>query len=139
MIPAESSGRRQTVALFNASDDTVEMVQGMLNASGLSCLIGCHFADLKRGRIDFERYLTRHNPDVVIVDISPPYQENWAFFLTLREMPVMEGRVLVLTTTNKKRLDEVIGADSATIEIVGKPYDLEQISAAIHSALGPRP
>jgi DNA-binding response OmpR family regulator len=139
MIPAASTGRGQTVALFNASDDTVEMVQGMLNASGLSCLVGCHFADLKTGRIDFERYLTRRNPDVVIIDISPPYQENWAFFLTLREMPVMEGRALVLTTTNKKRLDEIIGTDSMSIEIVGKPYDLGQISAAIHSALGQRP
>lgn len=127
------------MALFNASDDTVEMVQGMLNASGLCCLVGCHFADLKTGRIDFERYLTKHNPDVVIIDISPPYQENWAFFLTLREMNVMKGRGLVLTTTNKRRLDEIVGTDSSSIEIVGKPYDLGQISAAIHSALGQRP
>jgi len=139
MVQAANTGRAHTVALFNASDDTVEMVQGMLNASGLSCLIGCHFADLKRGRIDFERYLTKHNPDVVIIDISPPYQDNWAFFLTLREMKAMQGRGLVVTTTNKKRLDEVIGTDSATFEIVGKPYDLGQISAAIHSALGQHP
>jgi hypothetical protein len=46
---------RQVVALFNASDDTVEMVQRMLDASGFNGLIGCHFSDLKKGRIDFAR------------------------------------------------------------------------------------
>jgi DNA-binding response OmpR family regulator len=138
MVQAADTDRGQIVALFNASDDTVEMVQGMLNASGLNCLIGCHFADLKSGRIDFERYVTTHNPDVVVFDISPPYDKNWAFFLTLREMTVMEGRGLVVTTTNKKRLDEIIGTDSATFEIVGKPYDLGQISAAIDTALRQR-
>jgi DNA-binding response OmpR family regulator len=123
------------VALFNASDDTVEMVLSMLNASGLSCLVGCHFADLKKGRTDFSRYLARHDPRVVIFDISPPYEENWAFFETLRDAKAMEGRGLVLTTTNKKRLDEILGADSAAFEIVGKPYDLGQIRHAIDAAL----
>jgi DNA-binding response OmpR family regulator len=131
------SGRvsNQVVALFNASDDTVEMVQKMLNASGLSCLVGCHFADLKNGRIDFSSYLARHDPRVVIFDISPPYTENWAFFQTLRDTIAMEGRGLVVTTTNKKRLDEVVGTDSAAFEIVGKPYDLNQIRNAIELAL----
>ena len=44
---------RQVVALFNASDDTVDMVQRMLGASGFSCLVGCRFADLKKGIVDF--------------------------------------------------------------------------------------
>jgi len=125
----------QVVALFNASDDTVEMVQQMLNASGLSCLVGCHFADLKRGRIDFSRYMAQHDPQVVVFDISPPYEENWAFFQTLRDTKAMDGRGLVITTTNKKRLDEMLGADSAAFEIVGKPYDLNQIRNAIDAAL----
>jgi DNA-binding response OmpR family regulator len=125
----------RVVALFNASDDTVDMVQRMLGASGYSCLVGCHFADLKKGVIDFGRYLGKHDPDVVIFDISPPYKENWAFFKTLRDGKAMEGRGLVLTTTNKDRLDETIGDDSKAFEIVGKPYDLDHIELAIHAAL----
>jgi DNA-binding response OmpR family regulator len=126
----------QVVALFNASDDTVEMVQKMLGASGFSCLIGCHFSDLKKGRVDFDRYLSQHEPAVVIFDISPPYQENWNFFTGLRDSKAMDGRGLVLTTTNKARLDEAVGDNSKAFEIVGKPYDLDQITAAIHTALG---
>jgi len=135
MVQAATPPRKQVVALFNASDDTVDMVQRMLDASGFNCLVGCHFADLKRGRIDFARYLAQHRPEVVVFDISPPYSENWAFFQTLRSGAAMEGRGLVLTTTNKDRLDEAVGADSEAMEIVGKPYDLGQIKDAIFAAL----
>jgi DNA-binding response OmpR family regulator len=123
------------VALINASDDTVEMVQRMLSASGIDCLTGCHFADLKKGNVDFGQFLAKYDPQVVIFDISPPYAENWKFFKTLRDAKSMGGRGLVLTTTNKDRLDEIVGEDSTAIEIVGKPYDLQQITAAITAAL----
>jgi DNA-binding response OmpR family regulator len=135
MKQAVSTPARQVVALFNASDDTVEMVQRMLDASGFDCLVGCHFADLKKGTIDFARYLGEHEPQVVIFDISPPYKENWDFFKTLRDGEAMEGRGLVLTTTNKERLDETVGRDSEAFEIVGKPYDLDQFKDAMHAAL----
>ena len=127
--------RSPVVALFNASDDTVEMVQHMLRASNVQCLIGCHFSDLKKGLIDFAQYVRDHDPQVVIFDISPPYAENWQFFKTLRDDRAMQGRGLVLTTTNKLRLDETVGSDSQAFEIVGKPYDLDQINAAIAAAL----
>jgi DNA-binding response OmpR family regulator len=136
MIQATSTTpTKHVVALFNASDDTVEMVQRMLDASGFDCLVGCHFSDLKKGAIDFVRYVDKYEPEVVIFDISPPYKENWAFFTTLRDGKAMEGRGLVLTTTNKERLDETAGKDSEAFEVVGKPYDLDQITVAIHAAL----
>jgi DNA-binding response OmpR family regulator len=120
------------VALFNASDDTIDMVQNLLTASGGDqTLIWCHFADLKKGVVDFGKYLDKHNPEVVIFDLSPPYDENWQFFKTMRDSKAMKGRGLVLTTTNKARLDEVLGQDSHALEVVGKTKDLQQIDAAI--------
>jgi DNA-binding response OmpR family regulator len=123
------------IALFDASNDTVEMVRRMLDASGLGCLVGCHVSDLKKGALDFARYLDAHEPDVVILDISPPYRANWDFIKTLRESRAMEGRGVVLTTTNRKRLNEATGADSEPFDIVGKPYNLEQIKTALQTAL----
>src|SRR3984893_14394387 len=120
------------VALFNASDDTIDMIQTLLKqAGGAQSLVWCHFADLKKGVVDFKRYLNKHNPEVVIFDISPPYDENWQFFKTMRDADVMRGRGSVLTTTNKNRLDEVLGTDSHALEVVGKVKDLQQIQAAI--------
>jgi DNA-binding response OmpR family regulator len=122
------------VALFNASDDTIDMVQKLLTESGGDqTLIWCHFADLKKGIVNFEKYMNRHNPEVVIFDLSPPYDENWRFFKTMRDAKTMQGRGMVLTTTNKNRLDEVLGEDSHALEVVGRPKDLQQIDAAIQA------
>src|ERR1700687_2606513 len=122
------------VALFNASDDTIDMVQRLLTKSGGDqTLIWCHFADLKKGIIDFDKYMDKHNPEVVIFDLSPPYDENWYFFTTMRDANAMKGRGFVLTTTNKDRLDEVLGEDSQALEVVGRPKDFKQIGAAIKS------
>src|SRR6266851_4844966 len=120
------------VALFNASDDTIDMIQTLLTqAGGAQTVVWCHFADLKKGVVDFKKYLNKHNPEVVIFDISPPYDENWHFFKTMRDSDIMRGRGSVLTTTNKNRLDEVLGTDSHALEVVGKPKDLNEIQWAI--------
>ena len=119
------------VALFNASDDTVVMVERLLKEIGGQTLVWCHFADLKRGHIDFTEYVTTHNPEVVIFDLSPPYDENWKFFKTIRDSNLMRGRGSVLTTTNKARLDEVLGTDSHALEVVGRAEDLKLIREAI--------
>src|SRR5580704_19712815 len=93
------------VALFNASDDTIDMVQRLLTASDRGqTLIWCHFADLKKGIVNFEKYMDKHNPEIVIFDLSPPYDENWQFFKTMRDANTMKRRGVVLTTTNKARL-----------------------------------
>ena len=108
MTQAGSARSRQVVALFNASDDTVEMVQRMLDASDFNCLIGCHFSDLKNGRIDFAQYLARHDPDVVVFDISPPYKENWDIFTTPRDGKPMAGRSLVLTQRTRRDSETLV-------------------------------
>jgi len=130
----EAPPSRQVVALFNSNHDTVELVARMLNTAGHFCLDTCHFSDLRAGNVDFNAYLTTHNPTVVIFDISPPYDENWEFFTTMRDSKAMEGRGIVLTTTNKMRLDEFVRKDSTAIEIVGKPYDFKSIVKAIEAA-----
>jgi DNA-binding response OmpR family regulator len=120
------------VALFNASDDTIDMIQAILTTSdSAQTLVWCHFADLKKGIVNFKKYLQKHNPEVVIFDISPPYDENWHYFKTMRDSESMKGRGSVLTTTNKNRLDEVLGSDSHALEVVGKPEDLKLIRAEI--------
>ena len=86
---------------------------------------------MKKGIVDFGKYMDKHNPEVVIFDLSPPYDENWRFFKTMRDAETMKGRGIVLTTTNKARLDEVLGEDSHALEVVGRPKDLQQIDAAI--------
>ena len=131
-MPGSTKTAEGMVALFNASDDTIDMIQKLLTDSGGDqTLIWCHFADLRLGVVDFQRFMDKHNPEVVIFDLSPPYAENWRFFTTMRDHQTMRGRGIVLTTTNKNRLDEVVGRDSRALEVVGRPEDLQLIDAAI--------
>lgn len=124
-----------TVAIFSASDDTVAMIQALLTeARGNQSLIQCPFADLKRGITDFRKYLDQHNPEVVIFDISPPYAENWAFFATVRDHAVMQGRGVVLTTTSKMELDELAREELYALEVVGGLVDRALILAEIKTA-----
>jgi CheY-like chemotaxis protein len=123
-----------TVAVFNASDDTVEMLQLMLSLRGYRAL-GGHVDDVKSGELDFIEFLTTHTPAAIIWDIAPPYDRNWAFFKLVRSLSPLEDCALVLTTTHKQHLDALVGHDSGAIEIVGKPYDLQLIVDAVARAI----
>jgi CheY-like chemotaxis protein len=124
----------KTVAVFNASDDTVEMLKALLTLRGYRALDG-KVDDVKSGRLDFVAFLEQHKPDAIIWDIAPPYDRNWHFFQLLRTSRPLGRCSLVLTTTNKHHLDSLAGRDTGAIEIVGKPYDLEVIVDAVHRGL----
>jgi len=132
-----------TVAVFNASDDTVEMLKALLTLRGYRAVDG-KVDDVKSGRLDFVAFLDQFNPAAIIWDIAPPYDRNWRFFQLLRTSRPLGRCSLVLTTTNKQQLDSLVGRDTGAIEIVGKPYDLQVIVDAVQrgiesaDACGPR-
>lgn len=122
------------IAVINSNEDTVEMLRNCLMSNGFSAIVTGHIRDFKSGEEDFPRFLEQHDPAVIIYDVSLPYDKNWRFLRLLLDSESMRGRKMVLTTTNKQRLDELVGPTD-TFEIVGKPYDLEKIVSAVKTAL----
>ena len=122
------------VAILNSSEDTVEMLRIQLENAGM-VTVGGHVPDIKRGKLDFQDFVGRHRPDVIVWDIGPPYEENWTFFNLVRTTDAAREVRFVLTTTNRDRLLKVCG-DCDPVEIVGKPYDLDQVTKAVQDALG---
>ena len=94
-----------------------------------------HVADIKRGTTDVVAFVETHDPRVFVWDISIPYEDNWRFVHMLMGHERIQGRRFVLTTTNRRALEALVGP-TETIEIVGKPYDLEQIVTAVKRAAG---
>jgi CheY-like chemotaxis protein len=122
-----------TVAVFNSSEDTVELLRMTFEEAGFQT-VGGHVPDIKHGRLDFVGFLEQHQPAAVVIDISMPYAENWNVVRLLRDTAAMQGRALVLTTTNKRALDELVGPTD-TIEIVGKPYDATVVLEAVRKSI----
>ena len=124
----------RTVAIFNASDDTVEMLKVLFTERGYRALDG-EVDMVKSGALDFVAFMGAQKPDAIVWDIAPPYDRNWSFFKLLRTADVLKNCHVVLTTTHKEHLDSLAGQDTGAIEIVGKPYDLQAIVDAVTRGL----
>ena len=133
------SGRPDVVAVVNTSPDVVDMLRLTLEHAGI-VVVSALTWEIRDGEIDLERFITQHEPKVVLYDIAPPYESNWLLFEHIRGMPVMEGREFILTTTNANQVQRFAkGSHSPVYEIVGKPFDLGQIVTAVREALKSRP
>ena len=122
------------VAVFNTNDDVVELLRIVLENAGF-VVISAHVDRIKRGEVDLEHFVTQHQPKVIVYDIPPPYDRQWAFLNHMRRLPFLRDIPFVLTSTNAAKLRELVGTDEMIYEIIGKPYDLEQIVTAVKNSL----
>ena len=98
----------RTVAIFNSSDDTVDMLSVLLTLRGYRA-ISARADDVKSGELNFIDFLSAQKPDAVVWDIAPPYDRNWNFFTLVRSIGPLQRCPLVLTTTHRHHLDAVAG------------------------------
>lgn len=122
------------VAVVNNSDAILETISQFLEESGYFP-IPVHGRNFLVQVESLEQFLAEQAPQVIIWDIAPPYDTNWQYFKVVKTLPAMQNRPCIVTTTNLARLQEIMDAPEQVVEIVGKPYDLEQLLDAIKKAL----
>ncbi len=129
------NGSDGVVAVFNSSEEVINLLKLVLQEEGFAVVSG-HVPELKSGQQDIAAFFAEHDPQVIVYDVSLPYQANWQFFQWVKRLGEDQGRRFVVTTTNKRALDELVGRTPA-FELVGKPFDLDQIVGAVRRAMLP--
>src|SRR5215831_11707624 len=127
--------RVPVVAVLNTNDDIVEMLRTLLEQAG-HVVVSAHLDAIRRGEQSLVDFLEEHDPELVVYDLVPPYDRSWRFLEHLSGTPAMRGRKFIITSTNAARTKEIIGDVAHVYEIVGKPYDIDQIVNAVRGALG---
>jgi len=125
-------------AVINSSNDIVDMLRTAMEPAGI-VVVSAFTHEIRDGHVDLGRFLRLHDPKVVVYDIAPPYEPNWNLFRHLCRTTEMRERQIVLTSTNPDRVLELPNAPHQVYEIVGKPFDLEQIVRAVKEATRARP
>jgi len=122
------------IGIANTSEDIIELLRLACERQGWTTA-AIHLPEVKAGRASFEEFLHLHDPAGLIIDIAPPYDDNWRFVTHLRGLPAMRGRRVVVTTTNVRHLAGLEGEDTGAIEIIGKPNDIQEVVDAMRRAL----
>ncbi len=126
------------VAILNTNDDVVELLRMNFEKAGLVA-VSAHLDDARRGSLSLRDFVAEHDPQVVVYDLAPPYDQYWRFLDHIRSMPYMQGRTVVVTSTNVARATELMTTSEPVFELVGKPYDIDQLTDIVREASRARP
>jgi CheY-like chemotaxis protein len=133
-----SASRLLVAAIFNTSPDIVDLLRRAFEPAGI-VTVSVLTHQIREGVVDVDSFLHQHDPKVVVYDIAPPYDANWQLFQHICRMEGMRKRPIVLTSTNTRHVEQLAGRDEKIYEVVGKPFDLEQIVRAVKEAARARP
>jgi CheY-like chemotaxis protein len=133
-VPPPSDASLPTVAVINGLQDTIDMLRFVLEEAGFR-VVDAQARDVRRGEVDLAEFVQRHDASVVLYDIAIPYEENWRALQSWRASPALAKTPFVVTTTNQRALEGVVGPTDA-VEVIGKPYDLHRVVDAIQRAVG---
>jgi CheY-like chemotaxis protein len=117
------------VAIFNTSEDTTDLLRIVFENAGF-VVVTAFTNHLRDGKVDLEAFMRQHQPRVIVWDIAVPYEQNWRLYEHMRSAPACRGVSFVVTTTNVRYVQKLAG-DEEVHEIIGKPYDLNQIVEAV--------
>ena len=97
--------------------------------------VSAHVSDIRRGVLDFGSFLREHDPQVIIVDLPPPYDRSWLMFQHLRT--IESARRSALRADQHQSIQGCGGgsAGPAGARSHRQAYDLQNIVEAVRQAI----
>ncbi len=117
--------------------DTVDMLKDVLQRAGFMVVSAFYLGDRPRVA-QSQRLPDDESPESDRLRHRAPLRQNWAFLQHLRAT-ILDGYQFVLTSTNVRYVESLVGRDERVYEVVGKPHDLDAIVRAAKEAARARP
>jgi len=116
-----ASSKPPVIFVVNSSEETVDALRNCFEDEGYNTA-SMHVDEIRKGSQDVVTFVAKHAFDVAVWDVAPPYDHNWNFLKLVRkafpELP------FVITTTNKKALEDFVGKKTEAIELLGKVLEV---------------
>ena len=125
--------KKPRLLVANGNDDVLAALDDVLSDNGYEVKT-VHVRAIRMGEIDFAQVFREFKPAAAIVDIGPPYPDNWAFAQTLVKHVASAHVPFLWTTTNARALTEFTGA--RVDALILKPYDLDHLLERVKLAIG---
>ena len=132
MRTKDSGVGRLRLAILNDSPHVVQLLCDWFRQHGHRCATRM-VADMPLAHVEVEQFINEYRPDVVVYDVPMPYGSSWDLLDVIRATPTLQSQPFVITTRNKRKLEQVVGRTSA-IEIAGQPADLRRLLKAVERA-----
>lgn len=121
------------VAVLNTSEEITSVLSELMIEHGFdTCDMFTY--KFKNGEVDFGEFIQENKPDVILYDIALPYKENYLLFQKLSAKEIVKDILIILTTTNKDALESIVKV-TGVFEIVGKPFDLKELTEKVKKAV----
>ena len=123
---------RLRLVVLNDSAPVLKMLCAWLQERGHHCETAL-LADMPQAQDEVGRFIHKHRPDIVIYDVGMPYSSSWDLLEVIRAAPAHQSQPFVITTPNKRKLEQAVGPTSA-LEIGGPDSDLRRLLQAVKAA-----
>jgi CheY-like chemotaxis protein len=123
---------RLRLVVLNDSAPVLKMLCDWLQEHGHHCETAL-LADMPQAHDEVGLLIQKHRPDVVVYDVGMPYSSSWDLLEVIRAAPALQSQPFVITTPNKRKLEQAVGPTSA-LEIGGPDSDLRRLLQAVEAA-----
>jgi len=87
---------------------------------------------MSRAHEEVGRFIHKHRPDVVFSDVGMPYASSWDLLEVIRMSPALQSQPFVITTPDKRELEDPVGAAPA----IECHIELRRVLEAVEAAAG---
>lgn len=128
---------RPSVLVLNDCPDTLKLLTTALQAAGFRAH-GVTIDDVRLGVGNGELPDRPFAPDVVVYDIGRGADSDWAHLRRFTELPEMERKPLVITTTSVVKVEGQRDAVyvRSQLQFASAPYDLSDLVTRVSAAIG---